>query len=110
LAAIVPPSVLEGIDASTPTVPQPQPEAQAQVQVVELPAQLDAGLEAPTEAADPPVEPEARSSQRKDPSMRYTDAQLEALTSFITVNNHPTKKQRIELGRKIGLSHTQIYY
>lgn len=26
------------------------------------------------------------------------------------MNTHPTKKQRVELGRKIELSHSQIYY
>ena len=42
--------------------------------------------------------------------MHYTKTQVEALNAFIQVYTHPTKKQREELGEKIGLNHLQIYY
>lgn len=83
LDEIVPPSVLENFDASTPIMPH------APVQVVEPPAQPEAGPQAPLYTVDPPAEPEAGLSQTRGPRTRFTDAQVETLKAFINVYTHP---------------------
>ena len=92
LDEILPPCVLNSIDASMPTVPQPQ----APVQAVDPPVQ--------------PVEPVAVPTHRRVPRSKYTKAQREALEAFFAVYSHPTKAQRERFGPKIGLDHNQIYY
>ena len=102
LDEIVPSSVLDSFEASTPTVPphpEPQPEPQA-----------------PIQAVDPAVEPEAGPSQRRiprsaprgAPRRRYSRARTNALEAFIAVNPRPTREQKAALSEQIGLTVKKI--
>ena len=132
LDEIIPSSVLDSLEASTPIVPEPQlePQPQVPIQVAELPAlpealpeggfldmiqyveslaQPEAELQAPIQAVEQPVFPEAGPSQRRAPrSKRYSHLQIKALETFIAVHPTPTYEQKSMISRQIGLTMKRI--
>ncbi|KAK9922433.1 hypothetical protein M0R45_030897 [Rubus argutus] len=132
LDELIPSSVLYSLVASTPIVPEPLPEPQPQVpfqvagyllylklylkggfldmiQYVESLAQPEAELEAPIQAVEQLVFPEAGPSQRRAPrSKRYSHVQLKALETFIAVHPTPTYEQKFLLSQQIGLTMKKI--
>ena len=90
LDEIIPPSILDTVNASMPDEPEPQ---------------------APIQAANPHVVVVAGPSQKRKrgPRTRFTKDQNDALTDFYTVNPHPLKLQRARLAIDIGLDENIVY-
>ena len=94
LDEIIPPSILDTVNASMPDVPEPEPEPQA-----------------PIQAADPHVVVVAGPSQKRTrgPRTRFTKDQNDALTEFYTVNPHPLKLHRARFAIELGLTENKVY-
>ncbi|KAK9922393.1 hypothetical protein M0R45_030858 [Rubus argutus] len=97
--------------AELPALPEALPEGGFldMIQYVESLAQPEAELQAPIQAVEQPVFPEAGPSQRRAPrSKRYSHVQIKALETFIAVHPTPTYEQKFLLSQQIGLTMKKI--
>ncbi|KAK9922611.1 hypothetical protein M0R45_031068 [Rubus argutus] len=78
------------------------------IQYVESLAQPEAELQAPIQAVEQPVFPEAGPSQRRAPrSKRYSHVQIKALETFIAVHPTPTYEQKFSAQSTNWIDHKE---